>query len=472
LQKTTQDWIRLHLPSLKSYKIESLALIEVNIKLLLKFMLHSYHSLISCILLATILQGKTPEGFVPLFNGKDLAGWWGAKTEDPEKWLNLTPDEFQAKWENSQKDIKKHWSVQSGELVNDGNGLFLTSEKNYGDFELLVDYKTVAGADSGIYLRGVPQIQIWDTTKKGGKWKLGADKGSGGLWNNGKAGVPGRDPLVLADNPFGQWNKFHITMKGNVVTVILNNKLVVDEAPLINYWDRKTPIEKRRPIISTGPIQLQTHGGEIRWRNLYIKELSKSCCAEDDETGYVSLFNGENFDGWKGPISNYEIQNNSISCIKGKGGTIFTERTFKDFSVKLEFKLPAGGNNGLAIRYPGKGNAAYDGMCELQVLDNTHPRYSKLDARQFHGSAYGIAAAHKGFLKEVGKWNQQEVIVRGSQITVFLNDEIILDQDLLKINKFMAKKSHPGLALKEGHFGFAGHNDPVSFRNIRIKELY
>ena len=417
-------------------------------------------------------QGKPPPGFVSLFNGENLDGWWGAKTEDPDKWMSLSTDEFQKKWEASQIDIHKHWSVENGELVNDGKGLFLTTDKNYGDFELLLEYKTVAGADSGIYLRGVPQIQIWDSTKEGGKWKLGADKGSGGLWNNGPKGAPGRDPLVKADKPFGQWNKFHITMKGNLVTVILNEKLVVDEAPLINYWDRKTPIEKRKPLRDKGPIQLQTHGGEIRWRNIYVKELVPSCCDPGDEVGYVSIFNGKNLDGWQGPLSNYEVKDGAISCLKGKGGTIYTERKFKDFSVKLEFKLPAGGNNGLAIRYPGKGNAAYHGMCELQVLDNTHPRYSKLDPRQFHGSAYGIAAAKKGFLKKVGEWNEQEVIVRGSTITVFLNDEIILDADVSKVKTFMADKQHPGLSLKEGHFGFAGHNDPVAFRNIRIKELH
>ena len=418
------------------------------------------------------LSSKPPAGYVPLFNGKDLEGWWGAKTEDPDNWMNLSVDEFQKKWSASQLDIHKHWSVENGELVNDGHGLFLTTEKNYGDFELQLEYKTVAGADSGIYLRGVPQIQIWDTTKAGGKWKLGADKGSGGLWNNGPAGSPGRDPLVKADKPFGEWNKFHITMRGNLVTVLLNDKLVVDEAPLINYWDRKTPIEKRKPLRKLGPIQLQTHGGEIRWRNIYIKELSLSCCDPGDEVGYVSIFNGKNFDGWKGPLANYVVKDGSITCLKGKGGTIYTERRYKDFSVKLEFKLPAGGNNGLAIRYPGKGNAAYHGMCELQVLDNTHPRYAKLDPRQFHGSAYGIAPAKKGFLKKVGEWNDQEVIVRGSKITVFLNDEIILDTDLAKVDSFMADKKHPGLLIQEGHFGFAGHNDPVSFRNIRIKELH
>lgn len=424
-----------------------------------------------CTFLTFATFAEVPKGFVPLFNGKNLDGWWGAKTEDPEKWMNLSIEEFQKKWELSQIDIHKHWTVKNGELINDGKGLYLTTEKNYRDFELILEYKTVAGADSGIYLRGIPQIQIWDSTKEGGKWKLGADKGSGGLWNNGPAGTPGRDPLVKADKPFGEWNKFHITMKGNLVTVILNDHLVVDETPLINYWDRKTPLEKRKPLRENGPIQLQTHGGEIRWRNIYIKELLPSCCAPDDEIGFISLFNGKDFKGWKGPLSNYEIKNGAIICKKGKGGTIYTERRFKDFSVKLEFKLPAGGNNGLAIRYPGKGNAAYDGMCELQVLDNTHPRYAKLDPRQFHGSAYGITGAKKGFLKKIGEWNEQEVIVRGYQITVFLNDEIILDTDVSKVNNFMAKKSHPGLLLKEGHFGFAGHNDPVAFRNIRIKEL-
>jgi len=220
------------------------------------------------------LGAKPPQGFKAIFNGKDLSGWWGLKTEDPAKWMALAPAELEKKKKASLDDIKKHWRVEKGILVNDGKGLYLSTVKNYKDFELLVDYKTVAGADSGIYLRGVPQVQIWDTTEKAGKWKLGADKGSGGLWNNGKAGDPGRDPLVHADKPFGQWNSFRITMKGTLVTVVLNDKLVVDKAPLNNFWDRKTPIAKRKPLIGKGPIQLQTHGGEISWRNIFVKELS------------------------------------------------------------------------------------------------------------------------------------------------------------------------------------------------------
>ena len=146
----------------------------------------------------SVQAGTPPEGFTALFNEEDLSGWWGIGTEDPAKWMALSAEKFKEKKAKSIKDIAKHWSVDGEELVNDGHGLYLSTEKNYGDFELLIDYKTVAKADSGIYLRGIPQVQIWDYTKEGGKWNIGADKGSGGLWNNSK-GAPGKDPLVLAD---------------------------------------------------------------------------------------------------------------------------------------------------------------------------------------------------------------------------------------------------------------------------------
>src|SRR5881396_309779 len=141
-----------------------------------------------------------PAGFTLLFNNKDLAGWWGAETEDPRKYLALSPTDFSQKHEKSLEDIRRHWRVENGELINDGKGLYLTTDKFYADFELLVDYRTVPLADSGIYLRGCPQVQIWDSTEKD-KFKLGADKGSGGLWNN-SSGAPGKDPRMLADKAF------------------------------------------------------------------------------------------------------------------------------------------------------------------------------------------------------------------------------------------------------------------------------
>ena len=201
-----------------------------------------------------------------LFNGENLDGWYGRGTEDPRQLWALDPMELAALRDSTRADILKHWRVEEGVLINDGEGLYLTSEREFGDFELQLEYRTVPGADSGIYLRGVPQVQIWDTTEEGGKWDLGADKGSGGLWNN-SPGAPGKDPLIHADRPFGEWNSFRVLMVGNEVTVYLNDALVVDQAVMENYFDREIPVFER------GPIQLQTHGGEIRWRNIRIREI-------------------------------------------------------------------------------------------------------------------------------------------------------------------------------------------------------
>lgn len=190
-----------------------------------------------------------------------------------------------------------------------------------------------------------------------------------------------------------------------------------------------------------------------------------------DPEGFKPVFNGKDLTGWAGPIENYEVNDGAIVCKKGKGGTIYTEEEFGDFIVRLEFKLPEGGNNGLAIRYPAKGNPAYAGMCELQVLDSEHPKYSRLDKRQYHGSAYGMAAAKRGFLRPAGEWNYQQVTVKGPTIKVELNGHVILDTDLSVVTEFMANSPHPGKDLKSGHFGFAGHSDPVQFRAISIKRL-
>ena len=419
---------------------------------------------------------KIPDGFTALFNGRDLDGWWGASTEDPRGWMALPPEALAEKKKRSLENIRQHWRVEDGQLINDGNGLYLTTDKDYADFELVLDYKTVPGADSGIYLRGIPQVQIWDTTEAGGKWGIGADKGSGGLWNNA-AGEPGKDPLVLADKPFGQWNHFRIVMVGERVSVWLNDQLVVDHARLDSYFDHTEPVPR------TGPIQLQTHGGEIRWRNVAIREIDTPEANEilrnrgfahshDPTPPYASIFNGQDFTGWSGPTDNYEVVDGSIRCRPGHGGTIYTDAIYDDFQVRLEILLPPGGNNGLAIRYPGQGDTAYVGMCELQVLDNTSPKFAKLDPRQYHGSVYGQVAAHRGYLRKPGVWNFQEVTVNGSTITVELNGTVILDADLSKVTEFMYEpEKFAGRTRTQGHFGFAGHNDPVAYRNIEIREL-
>ncbi len=408
-----------------------------------------------------------PEGFRALFNGKDLTGWRGMGTENPYKLSTKTEAEQDAFFAKNQPELEAHWNVVDGVLVNDGNGPYATTVDDFGDIELLIDYKTVPKADSGVYLRATPQVQIWDSTEAG-KFKLGADKGSGGLWNN-SPGTPGKDPLALADKPFGEWNHLRIVQVGARTSVWLNDTLVVDHAIMDNYWDRKKPLLRR------GPIQLQTHGGEISWRNVFVREIeseeANAWLAERSGNGFEAIFNGKDFTGWKGPIESCEIVDGAVRCKPGKGGTIHTEKEYDDFAVRFEFKLTPGGNSGLAIRYPGEGDTAYLGMCELQVLDSEHPKYAKLDARQFHGSAYGIAAAERGYLRPTGEWNFEVVRVKGSRITVELNGSVILDADVAETKEFMAGKPHPGLTRTSGYFGFAGHNDPVEFRAIAIKPL-
>lgn len=426
-------------------------------------------ALAACLLThpAASAQSEPPAGFTAIFNGKDLDGWIGLEHFDPRKLAAMTPEERSAKLAKNQEDLLKHWSVDNGELVNDGHGVYATTAKEYGDFELLIDYKTVKLADSGIYIRANPQVQIWDYTEEA-KFKLGADKGSGGLWNN-SAGAPGKDPLVRADKPFGEWNHFRILVVGERVTVHLNDQLVVDHARMENFWDRA------KPLFARGPLQLQTHGGEIRWRNIFLREIgaeeANKILTSKDTTGFQPVFDGKSFDGWAGPTENYEVKEGAVVCKPGKGGTIHTKEEYADFVARVEFKLPPGGNNGLAIRYPGQGDTAYVGMCELQVLDNDADKYAKLDTRQYHGSAYGMVAAERGFLRPSGEWNFQEVTVRGSTIKVELNGTLILNTDLSKVTEFMANSPHPGKDRTSGFFGFAGHGDAVQFRNVQLKRL-
>ncbi len=419
-----------------------------------------------------------PVGFTALFNGRDLLGWRGGDTFDYRKLMAMPEAErgnMVAKWTAQMQEVnpktgKPHWYVENGELVNDGFGAYASTDRPYGDFELMVDYQTVAKADSGIYLRGVPQVQIWDHTEADPQG-LGRAKGSGGLWNN-SPGQPGKDPLVLADKPFGEWNSFRVMMVGARVSVWLNGKMVVDHANLENYYDRKMPVP------ALGPIRLQTHGGEIRWRNIFIREIpaeeaNNLLSHNGGDPGFKPVFNGTDFTGWEGPLDNYEIVDGAIRCKAHKGGTIFTKEEYADFVARLEFKVPPGGNNGLAIRYPGTGDTAYVGMCELQILDEKYEEvtHSKLDPRQVHGSVYGMIPAQRGYQRPAGEWNFQEVTVKGSRIKVELNGTVILDGDVSQVKDLMANSPHPGKDRVSGHFGFAGHNDPVTFRNIRIKRL-
>lgn len=456
-----------------------------------------------------------PKGFTALFNGENLSGWYGWGTQDPTDLVKMTPEEraaykkksiegglTDAKGNDKGDHVNAHWKVENGELVNDGKGLYLTTDKDYGDFELWVEYKALPDGDSGVYLRGIPQVQIWDSTK-GDPRGLGQDKGSGGLWNNSK-GAPGKDPTKNMDKPFGEWNQFKIRMIGERVTVVFNGEKVVDNAVLENFFANKkagyvafakpgaTPGEPKKdekqpngwfkePAFPKGPIQLQTHGSEIRWRNVYIREIraeeaNKELASRDAE-GFVEQVNGKDLSNWQGAVDSYEVKDGAITCKPGKGGDLLTKDEFENGIIRVEFKLPPAGNNGIALRTPLGGHSASDGL-ELQVIDSDGYNAKQAAAGkqgllpyQYHGSLYHCVGAKHGYLRPVGQWNFEEIEVQGQKIKVTLNGTKILDVDIDAIDRSQIAHPPKGLDSRKGYIGFAGHTDPVEFRSFKVKKM-
>ena len=403
------------------------------------------------------------KGYVTMFNGKDLTGWKGL-VGNPITRAKMSEKELASKQTEANAKATKNWSVKDNSIVFNGAGDNLCSEKKYGDFEMIVDWRITKKGDSGIYLRGSPQVQIWDTSRV----EVGAQVGSGGLYNNAKYRST---PLKVADNPIGDWNHFYIKMIGEKVTVYLNGVLVVDNVTLENYWDRSIPIFPKEAI------ELQAHGTDLAFRDIYVKEINDNryvLSADEQKEGFVPLFNGINFEGWTGNTIDYEVKNGEIVLNIDNGpshGNLFTEGEYKDFTFRFEFQLTPGANNGLGIRAPLQGDAAYVGM-ELQILDDDAPIYSDLHAYQYHGSVYGVIPAKRGSLKPTGEWNYEEVVVKGNNVKVILNGNVITDGDIAVAsrNGTLDHKEHPGLLRTTGHIGFLGHGTVVKFKNIRIKE--
>ncbi len=203
---------------------------------------------------ASAADNTPPEGFVALFNGKDLTGWKGL-VADPERRAKMSPAQLAAAQEKADQRMRDHWKAEDGVLVFDGHGDNLCTAKDYGDFEMYVDWKIGPRGDSGIYLRGSPQVQIWDNPI-----------GSGGLYNNV---VNPHDPPKKVDRPIGQWNHFRIKMVGEKVNVWFNGVQVVDNVTLENYWNRS------KPIYPVGQIELQNHGDKLWFKNIYLKEIPR-----------------------------------------------------------------------------------------------------------------------------------------------------------------------------------------------------
>lgn len=405
-------------------------------------------------------------GYVSLFNGKDLTGWKGL-VANPIVRSKMSDSALQAAQEKANVKMKEDWEVKEGLLNYTGNlhGENLATEKQYGDMEMYVDWRIQEKGDAGIYLRGTPQVQIWDTSRR----EVGAQVGSGGLYNNQKNVSK---PLLVADNKVGEWNTFHIIMKGDRVTVYLNGILVTDNTVLENYWDRKLP------LFAKEQIELQAHGTFVSYRNIYIRELppSESYKLNEQEIkeGFSLLFDGTHINEWTGNKAGYLIQEGAlvVNPENGSGGNLYTNEEYSDFIYRFDFQLTPGANNGIGVHAPLEGDAAYLGM-EVQVLDSEHPKYAELQPYQYHGSVYGVIPAKRGFLKPVGEWNNEEIVVKGSKIKVTLNGNVIVDGDyvLASKNGTIDHKEHPGLLNKLGHIGFLGHGDVVRYKNMRIKRI-
>lgn len=411
-----------------------------------------------------------PKGasYVSLFNGKDLSGWKGL-VGDPIKRSKMSAAELASAQVKADEEMREGWIVKDGILAFTGKGNNIATVKQYGDFEMLVDWKLDKDGedgDAGVYLRGTPQVQMWDISRT----DVGAEVGSGGLYNNQKNESK---PLKVADNPLGDWNTMKIKMVGEKVTVHLNGELVVDNVTLENYWDRN------QSIFPVEQIELQAHGTLVYYRDIFIKELPRKeifqLSEQEKKEGFKVLFDGTNLDSWQGNKSAYMVSDEGTLAIyptEDSGGNLYTKEEFGDFVYRFEFRLTPGANNGIGIRSPLTGDAAYVGM-EIQVLDDDADMYKDLEVYQYHGSVYGVMSAKRGFLKPMGEWNHEEIYIKGNDIKVTLNGTVILEGNLSEAvkNGTLDKKDHPGLQRTSGHIAFLGHGSEVHFKNIRIKEL-
>lgn len=390
---------------------------------------------------------KPPEGFTALFNGVDLSGWKGL-VEDPVKRHQMDAGQLARSQKTADEEMQKHWQVRDGVLYFDGAGHSLCTSRDYTDFEMYVDWKIEKFGDSGIYLRGSPQVQIWDPAQ----WP----EGSGGLYNNQHN--PSK-PLVRADKPVGEWNTFHIIMQDDRVTVYLNDVLVVNHVVMENYWERN------KPIYRSGQIELQSHNSPLYFRNIYIREL------EPKPLFNGKLFNGKDLEGWQvigGRQDAWQVENGILYTTGEGGGWLSTAREFADFKLELEFRVPKNGNSGVFLRSPHQGDPAYTGM-EIQVLDDYGDEYAKLKPWQYTGSVYGIQPPNRRVTKQAGEWQKMAITCQGPQVTVELNGVKTVDTNL--IEHMQESVSHPGIKRRAGYIGLQNHSTRLEYRNIFLQEL-
>ena len=376
------------------------------------------------------------------------------------------------------------WSLNGGELVQADTTRWYTEllfgDDQWKDYDFTIDVMRAGGGGPfSLIFRSTDPDNEFDYTMAGD--------------NNKTFYLHARDQretTALRTYDFSlrnnAWYTARVQVRGNRFVCSIND---IDNGTENLVFDI---VDDRHP---RGRVGLQTFGASVRFKNIKVtapdgnvlwQGLPAVEAAEPTQlpapadaskqlahsrTGWVPRFNGTNLSGWVGELEGYEVTAGAIRSKPGKRATIFVPKEFSDFRARVEFRLSSGANSGLAIRYPGQGTPSQVGMCEVQILDDQSPQYDDLDPRQYHGSAYGIAASKRGQLRPLGEWNIQEVEVHGSKIKVELNGATILDADLSRIHSFMKNQHHPGKDRTSGYFGLTSNDGPVDFRNIQIKDL-
>ena len=432
------------------------------------------------------LDDSDKYGWKPLFSNDSLKGWTDNQTKH--------------------KAYKKnHWTLKNGILETTGrpNGL-LYSKKSYKNFELKFDWKHHEYAkNSGLFIwlkkigktlgQGT-EVQILDPGYEKRNAKSNKPRwftGHGDVFpvatkmtpflpsaSHNKGQKNRSFPTEKRTNSYGNWNHYHIKAVNGVIRLLVNGKEVSGGYDI-------------RPDF--GPLAFESEGGKVSFRNIMIKDLpddykdqggilkkeikysekfskeAREKFLKDHKNVIKFITNGKASKDWKSFRYNGKSKKGELKAPKGA----VSKKQFKDFKLFVEFKLDKNANAGLLLRYSGKGDGAYGGMCELQVLDNRGKRYHKLDSRQYHGSAYGMKAAKQGYQLPVGQWNHQEVIVKGHRIQVILNGHEILNTDLslLDAKSFFKRKAHLGRLKLEGYLGLGGHNSGVYYKNLYLHEI-
>ncbi len=458
---------------------------------------------------AAAAQAVVPETTITLFDGEDLDSFYtwlaGSGREDPdrvfsvvdqidgapalrisgERWGGLVTKQayrdyhllVEFRWGLATWGDRRDSARDSGVLVHCQGPDGSTGEGSSGPWMRSVEAQVIEGGVGDFILvagfdhegrRVVPRLTAPVTTDRDGESVFDPQgeprEFEGGRINWWGRDVDWEDRLGFrgpddVESPYGEWTRLEVIADGDRITTLVNGT-VVNQAT--------------GSSLSEGQILIQSEGAEIYFRRIELRPLSVRSETSAGEEGFVPLFDGKTLDGWvlKGKTgAGYRVEDGKIVCPPGGGGNLLTEREYSDFVLRFEFRLFEGSNNGLGIRAPLEArDVAYDGI-ELQIIDNGAERYRDIQPWQKHGSLYHVFPAKTGHLRPVGEWNRQEVTARGTRIQVVLNGATILDVDTDDVTDPDLLARHPGLKRRSGHLGFLGHNEPIEFRNIRLKDL-